>query len=79
MKLRIMNAMPMVVMYQEALRPKPDMPFCTTPRELPPPISVAARVPAIKSGPSLRPATMKSVLVEILVEEYQPIHSMTSR
>ena len=25
----MMNAMPMVVMYQDALSPKPDMPFCT--------------------------------------------------
>ena len=69
----------MVVIYQEALRPYPDIPFCTTPRELPPPISVAARVPAMRSGPRRRPATMKSVLVDILVEEYQPIHSIKSR
>ena len=48
-------------------------------QELPPPISVAARVPAMRSGPRRRPATMKSVLVDILVDEYQPIHSMKSR
>ena len=55
------------------------MPFSTTPRELPPPISVAARVPAIRKGPSRRPATMKSVLEVILVEEYQPMNSIASR
>ncbi len=69
----------MVVIYQEALSPKPDIPFCTTPRELPPPISVAASVPAIKRGPNRLPATIKSVLLVILVEEYQPIHNINRR
>ena len=78
-KLRMIKAIPMVVMYQDALSPKPDIPFWTTPRELPPPISMAARVPAMRSGPRRRPATMKSVLVDILVDEYHPIHSMKSR
>ena len=73
---RITKASPIVIMYHAALKPYPDIPFCTTPRELPPPISVAARVPAISSGPSRLPATIKSVLLLILVDEYHPIKSM---
>ena len=75
-KERITKASPIVIIYHAALKPYPDIPFCTTPRELPPPISVAARVPAISSGPSRLPATIKSVLLLILVDEYHPIKSM---
>ena len=74
-----MKARPMVMMYQAAESPWLSMPCCTTPKELPPPISVAARVPAIRKGPRRRPATMKSVLEVIFLEEYQPMNSMISR
>ncbi len=67
--IRIMNAIPMAMMYHEALMPQEPYALATTPSELPPPISVAARVPAINSGPNRLPATMKSVLVLIFLEE----------
>ena len=78
-KVRITKAKPMVMMYQAEEMPWFCMPCWTTPRELPPPISVAARVPAIRKGPRRRPATMKSVLEVIFLEEYQPMNSITSR
>ena len=78
-KVRITKAKPMVMIYHAAERPWLSMPCCTTPRELPPPISVAARVPAISRGPRRRPATMKSVLDVIFLEEYHPMKSMISR
>ena len=73
-----MKARPMVMMYQAAEMPWFCIPCWTTPRELPPPISVAASVPAMRNGPRRRPASMKSVLVVILREEYQPMPSMKS-
>ena len=62
-KARIINVIAIAITYHEALIPQLPYAFSTTPRELPPPISVAAKVPAIMIGPSLLPATMKSSLL----------------
>ena len=78
-KVRITKAKPMVMMYQAEEMPWFCMPCWTTPRELPPPISVAARVPAIRKGPRRRPATIKSVLEVMRLEDHQPMNSITSR
>ena len=77
-KVRMTKAMPIAVTYHDALSPQAPNPFSTTPRELPPPISVAAKVPAINRGPSLRPATMKSSLEAIRVEDHQPMSNISS-
>ena len=53
--------------------------FSATPSELPPPISVAVNVPAIKIGPNRLPATIKSSFVLIFFEDIQPIKSINKR
>src|SRR5699024_7158256 len=48
--------MPAATTYQPADSPHSPYALAATPTELPPPVSVAASVPAIISTPSLRPA-----------------------
>src|SRR5699024_3138510 len=75
----ITNAIPIVITYHEALIPHSPKAFSTTPSELPPPISVAARVPAISKGPSLLPATIKSSLDFIFFDDQKPIPSIANK